>query len=232
MNKLLIFTLLIFIYSCSSQNQEANVNKQIDTVSVKKTDTIIITGKFKGLLQTNFFLISCDNIGEKYAITDKTGQIDSCFWVVDRNQGIYPPVIEVYGKLKKIKGTDYDGELTVDSIFSVEGKNFRNTCIPYDFWCIGTEPFWNIQISKIENLIDFYDPMEQKKYHFEYSDPKNEKNSIVYTAKNKTDKIQITIKAEACSDGMSERNYQHAAEINLNENTFKGCAIKYGESIE
>jgi uncharacterized membrane protein len=231
MNKLLIFTLLIFTYSCSSPSSQNN-NKQTDTVTLEKIDSVIITGQFKGLLQTNFTLVSCDNLGEKYLINDKTGQLDSVFAVIDRKFGIYPPVIEVRGQLQRINETDYDGELTIDSILSAEGKNYKNTCIPYDFWCIGTEPFWNTQISKNENLINFYNPMEQKSYHFEYSDPKNDKNGIVYSAKTKTDKIQIIIKTEVCSDGMSERNYKHSAEINLNGNAFNGCAIKFGEPIQ
>lgn len=232
MNKLSLFFLLIFIYSCNSPSSQTIQEKEkIDTAATIETDTTLITGKFKGLLQTNFSLTSCDYIGEKYTTNDKTGQLDSVFAVIDRNRGIYPPVIEVYGQLHRIKGIDYDGELTVDSILSAEGKTYSNTCIPYDFWCMGTESFWNIQISKKENLIDFYDPMEQKNYHFEYSEPKKEKSGMLYSSKNKTDKISILIKDEACSDGMSERNYKHSVEINLNGNTFKGCAIKYGELI-
>ena len=155
MNKLSLFSLfplLFFVYSCNSPSpQTVQEKEKIDTAATIETDTTLITGKFKGLLQTNFSLTSCDYIGEKYTINDKTGQLDSVFAVIDRNRGIYPPVIEVYGQLHRIKGIDYDGELTVDSILSAEGKNYNNSCIPYDFWCMGNEPFWQLQISEKEN---------------------------------------------------------------------------------
>jgi uncharacterized membrane protein len=69
-------------------------------------------------------------------------------------------------------------------------------------------------------------------YHFKYSEPVIEKNNIIYKSSNKSDQIRIQIKNEACSDGMSETNFNYSAEINLNGNAFNGCAIKFGEPIQ
>ncbi len=216
-------TLLSFT-NCTINNSDKKLNNSlVDSISISKDDNLTIKDH-KGIYNIkNNTIILCDD-SLSISVVDETKSLDTLISKLFPND---PQPIYV-----EAKGILQPKDFVIKEVFKAEQKNFRNTCIPYDFWCIGTEPFWNIQISKIENLIDFYDPMEQKNYHFEYSDPKNEKNRIVYTAKNKTDKIQITIKTEACSDGMSERTYQHAAEINLNGNSFKGCAIKYGESIE
>ena len=54
--------------------------------------------------------------------------------------------------------------LVIKEVIAVEGKNFRNTCIPYDFWCLGNEPNWSLQISKEENIFELYLPSEGKSY--------------------------------------------------------------------
>ncbi|MBN8696123.1 MAG: hypothetical protein J0L87_06305 [Bacteroidetes bacterium] len=221
-----IFLSILFVaslLSCTNQNADQTAPPTIDSLVVKR-DTSLVIKDHKGVYNINSnTIILCDDT-TSIPVIDETKSLDTLIQKLFLNE-VQPVYIEV-------KAIVQPKHFVIKEVFKAEQKNFRNTCISYDFWCVGTEPFWNIQISKTENLIDFYDPMEQKNYHFEYSDPKNEKNGIVYTAKNNTDKIQITIKAEACSDGMSERDYQHAAEINLNGNTFKGCAIKYGETIE
>ncbi|MBL7888493.1 MAG: hypothetical protein JNL24_03010 [Bacteroidia bacterium] len=217
---ILIVTSLL---SCTHQNADQAAPPTIDSLVVKR-DTTLAIKDHKGIynIKNNTIMLCDDSLS--ISVIDETKSLDTLISKLFPNDP-QPVYVEV-------KGIVQPKDFVIKEVFKVEQKNFRNTCIPYDFWCIGTEPFWNIQISKIENLIDFYDPMELKNYHFEYTYPKNDKNGIVYTAKNKTDKIQIIIKAEACSDGMSERSYKHSAEINLNGNSFKSCAIKHGESIE
>jgi uncharacterized membrane protein len=40
------------------------------------------------------------------------------------------------------------------------------------------------------------------------------------------------IKKEKCSDGMSDRSYNFSAEIAINGETLKGCAIKKGDLVK
>lgn len=123
---------------------------------------------------------------------------------------------------------------SITKLISMEFKNAFNSGIPYDYWCMGNEPFWQIQISEKENLIDFYDPMIPKFYHFIFSKAEINGVATIYNAEDKANnnKIKITITKENCSDGMSERRYNYSSEVVLNGKTYKGCAIAYGDIIQ
>lgn len=123
---------------------------------------------------------------------------------------------------------------SITELISMELKNAFNVGIAYDYWCMGNEPFWQIQISEKENLIDFYDPMIPKFYHFSFSKAEIKGNQKIYSAEDKANnnKIKITIVNEKCSDGMSERNYKNKSEVVLNGTTYRGCAIAYGEALQ
>ncbi len=114
---------------------------------------------------------------------------------------------------------------------SMEMKNAFNSHIPYDYWCMGNEPFWQIQISEKENLIDFYDPMIPKFYHFIFSKAEIREGATLYAAEDKAgnNKIKITITNEKCSDGMSERKYSYKSQVILNGKSYNGCALAFGE---
>jgi len=117
---------------------------------------------------------------------------------------------------------------------SLEFKNAFNSAIPYDYWCMGNEPFWQVQISEKENLIDFYDPMIPKFYHFSFSKAEINGNTSQYDAEDKANnnKIRITVTKEKCSDGMSERNYNYKSEVILNDKTYHGCAMAFDDNKE
>lgn len=123
--------------------------------------------------------------------------------------------------------------ISITERISMELKNAFNSAIPYNYWCMGNEPFWQIQISEKENLIDFYDPMIPKTYHFNFSKATIEGNKTVYTTEDKANSntIKITIINEKCSDGMSERKYNYSSEVVLNGKNYKGCAIAFAEGV-
>ncbi len=223
---------LIFLFSCGNPS---NIDKKIiinDSLKSTKLSQVVITGKFTGLMSGNLNLTSCDYLGENYMVYDHTGGLDSVFAFVERKRWKFPFVIQVLGQLSKKDNSSIEGRLDVDSIIFTEEKNYKNTCIPYDFWCIGNEPFWQVQISAQENLIDFYDPMAQKYYVFNYMVSKVENSIAIYQSQNKSDKIKITINKGKCTDGMSDRSYNYSVIVNLNDKEYKGCAIKFGEIIE
>lgn len=123
---------------------------------------------------------------------------------------------------------------SITELISMELKNAFSTGIAYDYWCMGNEPFWQIQISEKENLIDFYDPMIPKFYHFSFSKAEIKGSQKIYTVEDKANrkKIKITISKEKCSDGMSERKYNYKSEVVLNETAYKGCAVEFGEALQ
>jgi uncharacterized membrane protein len=221
----LLFILTLSFTNCTINNSDkSTTGSLVDSIVVSKDSTLEIK-THQGLYNTSTkSILLCD--GKQMNVVDETKSIDT---LIARK---FPLGYSEQTIFVEVKAIAQPKDFVIKEIIKIEHKNFRNTCIPYDFWCLGTEPFWTIQISQKENLIDFYDPMEQKTYHFEYIKPTLEKNNIIYNTKNKSDNIGIQIKNEPCSDGMSERTYNHSVIINFNGNTFKGCAVKFGEPIQ
>lgn len=111
----------------------------------------------------------------------------------------------------------------------MEKKNFRNTCVPYDFWALGNEPNWSLQISEKENLIEFNLPSDKKVYYFFYEEPREENGIIFYTSHNEIQRyaIDVSVKKEKCSDTMSEKVYDYSVEVEISGGKkYKGCGIK------
>ena len=119
---------------------------------------------------------------------------------------------------------DANAILFTDNI-KAEQKNYKNTCIESDYWCTGTEPFWIIQISKAEDLIDFYNPMEQKTTHFVYAIPEIKNGITTYSSTDGENKIKVIIKKEKCN-GAIDKQYDYSAQVQLNDKKYSGCAIK------
>jgi len=225
MRKLLLFIIPVFSFTnCTINNSDTTTNPLVDSVSISK-DTTLEIKTHKGLYNVSSkSILLCD--GKQMNVVDETKSIDTLI------AAKFPLGYVEQSVYVEVNAIAQPKDFVIKEVIKIEYKNFRNTCIAYDYWCMGTEPFWTIQISKKENLIDFYEPMEQKTYHFKYNEPVVEKNGIIYKSKNNSNQIRIQLKNEPCSDGMSEKNFIHSAEINLNGNTFRGCAIKFGEPIQ
>lgn len=126
---------------------------------------------------------------------------------------------------------NFAGFFVVKEILDIEPKNYRNTCIQYDYWALGTEPFWYAQISKGEGIIEYRGMEDERTKVFAYLPPSlEEDSSLVYAAINQEtgDNVRITVKEEPCSDGMSEIQYLFSVDLTMNGTTLKGCGIKFG----
>jgi len=125
-----------------------------------------------------------------------------------------------------------DNSMKIDSII-INKEQIENTVVidTNEYVCVGTEPFYQIKISEKENIIDFYKPMEQDTIHFLFSKPVTYNGVVTFisTDLRAENKINIQIKNENCSDGMSEKQFKHSTEIMLNDKKYKGCALKLGE---
>ena len=215
MKKLFLLLLpTIALFSCS-QNHSTGNEAVTDTSAASASAQEV---ELAGLFSKPRFISCSDN--SELMVTGDTKKLDSLY------KSILPSAYEGQSVFVKLKGTLVSNELTVKEVVVAEQKNEENTCIPFDYWCMGNEPFWRVQISEKENLIDFYNPMEQKYFHFSFSKPEIKHNSTIYTAEDKAGhKIKITISPEKCSDGMSERSYSFKSEAVLDGTTFKGCAV-------
>jgi len=221
---------IILYVSCNSANQQ----EQPELSSAKSIE--ISEQNFNGLLMRNnseMYFMDCAEGKKYYFIKDETGKIDSFYESAQfqsyEGEGIY---CELKGILQSANNQPnyHDGLLTVKSIIKAQPKNFRNTCIPYEYWGVGTEPFWSLQISKEENLIDWKDGSKEKTHRFKYIAPTVNGNMITYNAtETGTGKgIQIQIEQRHCSDGMSELQYEYEMTFTFDKENFSGCAIKWG----
>jgi uncharacterized membrane protein len=227
--RITIFFLSLIFFSC---NQPGNPIKVQHPSATQTGDTLRIIKEFKGIYSnpgTKQF-IDCDHPGMIYSITDENSALDAELKKIQPNaypgQGIF---VNMKAEVNASDNKEFAGSLVIKELLKAEQKNMGNNCIPYEFWCMGNEPFWQVQISKTENLIDYYDPMEQKTIHFGYSAPEQKEEAFIYTAvsADKKSKIMITVLEEKCTDGMSEKKYDHSATVILDGMNLKGCAVKY-----
>lgn len=195
-----------------------------DTLQVVKKWTGLYSGKSKTF-------VSCGQPGLKYLAESTNGQADTIYKSIlpaaYPGEAIY---MEMTAALEPSGDPQYAGILVISTFEKAEQKSAKNTCIPYDYWCSGTEPFWQLEISEKEGLIDFYNASEQEMLHFPYARPAISNGVQVYSVQNGNSNLEIKIKNEKGSDGMSERSYSHKAIVVLNKNEMTGGAALFGEN--
>lgn len=126
------------------------------------------------------------------------------------------------------------GVLAVVKVDSLTAKNKFNCCIPYEFWCSGTEPFWSLQISKEEKSCFFKDIGRDEGLTFEWSAPTIQDGVYHYRCKNRQNPavvLEATIRQGVCNDGMSDLSFAYAAVVKLNGREYRGCAVRWGQNI-
>jgi uncharacterized membrane protein len=132
-----------------------------------------------------------------------------------------------YGELTLPNG--FAGFFVATEIIKMETKNFRNTCIPYDFWAVGTEPFWYAQVSAAEGVIEYRGMEDETTKVFAYQSPVEADSTKIYTGVNQDsgDNIRIELGSKPCSDGMSDRQYSLEVKLTMNGKELSGCGIPY-----
>jgi len=110
-------------------------------------------------------------------------------------------------------------------IMNLEVKNFRNTCIPYDLWALGNEPFWQAQISANEGVIEFQELGLEGSRVFPYVPAIEEDTATIFSSVNHDtgDNIRIVVYPEKCGDTMSDSVYQYKVALSMNGKSFTGC---------
>lgn len=96
------------------------------------------------------------------------------------------------------------------------------------FKAIGTEPFWNIEIS--DDSIKFTTPNEKDDFSLSYEKPQKamDANVTLYRAKSDKINLEVTIQQGKCSDGMSDKTHNYSVKVSLkrennNEIILNGC---------
>jgi len=233
MKKIIIpFCFISLLFSCSPDSNGEKSIPNSDSIAVnvlpvkkvKEYKGVYHPGQFKNAEDSELFTFN-DSLQKK---------LDSIYHKLLPNPYPNQTVFMHFKGVEESFPTNTGFRTSITELISMEVKNAFNAGIAYDYWCMGNEPFWQIQISEKENLIDFYDPMIPKFYHFSFSKAEIKGNQKIYTAEDKANnnKIKVTIVNEKCSDGMSERSYKNKSEVVLNGTSYRGCAVAFGEALQ
>lgn len=236
-----MFMTALILQACTSS--EKNV-PAADTVSGKTSaDTLIsktpIT--FKGLYtfgnEVNTFQ-ECD-LQKVYWVNDSLVDMrkpyeESVKFLSYPYESVYAEVKGyLSGKSSEGYASEYENVLVITEIIKIEQKNFRTDCYNYEFIAMGNEPFWSLDIIPAEKRIVLKDFAEEMVMEFFYSPANFRGDTYQYSTTNpKNEKLEVLIRKEKCSDGMSDRQYNYSAEIRVNGKILKGCAIKKGEIFD
>lgn len=171
-----------------------------------------------------------------YAVKGRPVELDSLYYEACQpapyeNESVYAVV---RGQLTPVPpGQPVDGVLRITGIDTITAKTMFNTCLPFDFWCLGTEPFWGLLISEKETGLFLKDIGRERGRRFAWATPKVQGDSWTYTTSDPAtrEKVSVIVRKTPCSDGMSDRRYNYAVELRVGEQVLKGCAIRYGERM-
>lgn len=95
-----------------------------------------------------------------------------------------------------------------------------------EFEIRGTEPFWNIDLSKRAIIFSTPDAKKQTFAYVQPLSPVGRTPDSVRVYKLRGDNTLIIKKATACSDGMSEVEYAYSATFISGNKVLAGCANK------
>ncbi len=95
-----------------------------------------------------------------------------------------------------------------------------------DFFGVGNEPFWNIEIDE-QKKIAFHLADWQQPKQFNAVKPIIFSDSIVYKTKSDSATLAITVYNKFCSDGMSDFIYNHSVKVIYNGQVYRGCGMLY-----
>jgi uncharacterized membrane protein len=94
-----------------------------------------------------------------------------------------------------------------------------------DFFALGNEPFWLMEIDK-EKQISFLQVDSTQPAVFPYVQALQQNGQYIYNTLLGTDSMQIVITPQFCSDGMSDKWYEYKVALKYKGNAYNGCGVK------
>jgi uncharacterized membrane protein len=234
------FLLLVsasLIFSCNHEKKQPPGKAFTkDTIETKQTESL---KRYKGLFVSGKNMLSfrnCDNADINYFVIDSTHQMANLYKTMFMSTPAFPyeyVYVEIKGSAEdsppEIAAKGFDSIIRVDEILTFEQKNYRNACIPYDFWALGNQPNWSLQVSEKEGILALKDYSNNEVYLFEYFAPKVVNDEVfTYNSNNYANQTSITaiFKKQACGDGVSNNQYQYSVSVLINGKRYTGCAIR------
>ena len=93
-----------------------------------------------------------------------------------------------------------------------------------NFRALGNEPGWVLEIGPA-GRISWTTNYGELRYDFDQSQPASTGDTMTYTARQGTNSIQATVKAERCVDD-GDVEYSHAATVEFEGQTYRGCGLE------
>jgi uncharacterized membrane protein len=97
-----------------------------------------------------------------------------------------------------------------------------------DFFALGNEPFWLMEIDK-DKQISFLQVDSTQPAVFPYVAAIQQNGQYIYNTETSTAGMQIIITPQFCSDGMSDNWYEYKVEAKYNGVTYVGCGVKLNQ---
>ncbi|MBA2407250.1 MAG: hypothetical protein H0V65_04565 [Chitinophagales bacterium] len=234
---------VIFCFSCTNEKlRKANEQHSKDTLIQEVEDSMSLPMEdtlktYRGLFRIKNNMLqfkNCDNIKLNYLVMDSTGKMDELYKKMLLKSPALPyenVYVEVKGILEPLPGNakkkGFDSTLIVKETLTFEQKNYKNTCIPYDFWALGTRPDWSLQISEKESIIALKDFSNNRVYVFSYYAPKIVNDGYTYHSNNFANQtsIKATFKQQQCSEDTAGNKYSYSVSVLMNGKKYNGCAI-------
>lgn len=118
------------------------------------------------------------------------------------------------------------GQIVFSSLERIRAKNPRNTCIAYDFWGLGNEPFWSLQVSAAEAVAEF-SLLGANTVRFAYAPPSIEQDGKItrYFFPGEQ-RLKATFTEAPCEDTMAGNPYAYSVVVEYNGKTYRGCASR------
>lgn len=97
-----------------------------------------------------------------------------------------------------------------------------------NFFGIGNEPFWNIELNNRDSL-SFLLPEWRQPLRLKIDSSFNDSDANSYIAHNDSVRLLVTIFPHFCSDGMSDFVYRNKVRVQYNQQTYTGCGIAFNK---
>jgi uncharacterized membrane protein len=234
-NIILLFVLTVGFTHCKENPKQDN--GQTAGTGVQSNEKLEGTVQIKGLLMQSFgkngFLDYRQNT--MYEITDQTNMLDTayaravapCHYM---SESVYAVLT---GKFTRTGSTGFKvfDIMRIDSMVAKTPDNVRSTGVPFEFWCFGSDPDWDIEISHYEGGVFYQNASENAAWFCPWIPPAIKGDTWTYdipagSSTIVTGAMTIKIKKESFTDAKTGKVYDYSVELKVNGKTHKGGAIK------
>lgn len=110
------------------------------------------------------------------------------------------------------------------------GKTPENLGLPFEFWCYGSDPEWDIEVCNQEGGIFVQHPSEKIAWLCPWLPPAETPNKWVYTipaaGDGMNEAMTLVVKKESFTDTKTGRKYDYSAVFSTRGKQFKGGAVR------